>query len=161
MSDKDRRKLQTVTLKLPVEIIKKIDSSLEGKTRSDFIREAILEKLEKEKDVTLSKISRLEMEIEDIKKRLFEIERTINMRISISDIEKELMVVAKDEIDRLIVGTILEKGYVKVMELEKILPIKRRQIVNRLRRIADKTKLVKYIPHEKDGITKAWWLITQ
>ena len=43
MLEKNKKELQTVTLKLPVEIIRKIDSSLEGKTRSDFIREAILD----------------------------------------------------------------------------------------------------------------------
>ena len=157
---KQGEKNQTVCVKLPESLLQKIDSMLSGKTRSEFIREAILEKLSEKDTSVTQKLGSLEAELSELKKRVVTIEQVVFNKQVTKDIRGILMSVAKDDIDSKIIGLLLEKKYVKVSELEKILPIKRRQIANRLKRLSDTTGVVKYISYEKNGITKAWWLIT-
>ena len=157
---KQGEKNQTVCVKLPESLLQKMDSVLSGKTRSEFIREAILEKLSERDRLITQKLSSLEAELGELKKRVITIEQVVLNKQATKDIRGILVMAAKDDIDLKIIDLLLEKKYVKVSELEKILPIKRRQISNRLKRLSDTTGMVKYISYEKNGITKAWWLIT-
>jgi len=159
---KQKEKVQTVCIKLSKNLLDQIDAALSGKSRSEFIREAIIEKLSLSNNnvAIIERLNSLESELYELKEKISIIERELpSTHIKDkADIKSILMASAKDDIDLKIINFLLEKGYVKISELVGILPIKRRQIVNRLRRLSQDTGAIKYITYNKNGVTKAWWL---
>ncbi|MGQ4833419.1 MAG: ribbon-helix-helix domain-containing protein [Candidatus Asgardarchaeia archaeon] len=162
---KQKEKVQTVCIKLSKNLLDQIDAALSGKSRSEFIREAIIEKLSLSNNnaTIMERLNSLESELYELKEKISIIERELpSTHIKDkADIKSILMASARDDIDLKIINFLLEKGYVKISELVGILPIKRRQIVNRLRRLSQDTGAIKYITYNKNGVTKAWWLTSK
>jgi hypothetical protein len=138
--------------------------------RSAFIKEAIIEKLEK---VSNNKEKDLKNEIDQLKSRVIRIERVIKKEALINPTElykenlKQLLnQLCKDETDRIIISKLLEMGGATTKELETVTHLKRRQILNRIKNIATKAeqkfgrKIIQFKGTKNNGKRQAWWIET-
>lgn len=157
----DRDEKITVCIKLSKDLLEKIDSIKEV-SRSEFIRSAILEKLNSTSNSQLSNLVQLHKKIKTLEERLSALELEIKKQQPLKPIsENELFGFCRDDKDRKIISLLLEKGYVKTTELEPILELKRRQITNRIKRLAALSNRIIFIAGYRNGIKKAWWLVKE
>ena len=149
----------TLCIKISERILKKIDA-VKGTSRSDFVRKAILEKLFSSDESSSDKMASLENRIKILERRIDVLEMEIKKKPpSKSSIGDELYRLCKDEKDKQIISLLLKNGYVKTSELEPILQLKRRQITNRLKRLALVSNAILFVPGYKNGVKKAWWIV--
>jgi len=153
-----------VSAKIPEEIYKEILLRIPERERSDFIREAIKEKLEKtprpDKILELeNRMEKIETELTEIKKYLAELEVLTFERGKINP-----HAFCIDEIDHKIVDYLLHYKGATTPELADYIRTNRWLILNRLRKIQKTSKkqlgkpLITYYAGEKQGKRKAWWL---
>jgi hypothetical protein len=157
-------KQATVTAKLPIDLYKELALRIPEGERSNFIRDAITEKLEKtprpDKMTQLEqKISKLETELTNIKRFLTELE--------VLTFEKDKVnphTFCIDETDHKIINHLLNYKGATTPELAAALKTNRWQMLNRLRRIQNRSKkqlgkpVIEYYAGEKSGKKKAWWI---
>jgi hypothetical protein len=157
-------KQATVSAKLPIDLYKELALRIPEGERSNFIRDAITEKLEKtprpDKMTQLEqKISKLEAELTNIKRFLTELE--------VLTFEKDKVnphTFCIDETDHKIVNHLLNYKGATTPELAEALKTNRWQILNRLRRIQNRSKkqlgkpVIEYYAGERSGKKKAWWI---
>jgi hypothetical protein len=157
-------KQATVTAKLPIDLYKELALRIPEGERSNFIRDAIVEKLQKtprpDKIAQLEqKISKLEAELTNIKRLLTELE--------VLTFEKDKVnphAFCIDETDHKIVNHLLNYKGATTPELAEALKTNRWQMLNRLRRIQNRSKkqlgkpVIEYYAGEKSGKKKAWWI---
>jgi len=153
-----------VSAKLPEEVYKELILRVPEGERSNFIRDAILEKLQRvprpDKIFELEeKISRLESDLSEVKRYLVELEVLTYERGKINP-----HTFCIDDIDHKIVNYLLHYRGATTTELADSLGANRWLILNRLRKIQKRSKkqlgksIVEYCPGERSGRRKAWWM---
>jgi len=155
---------KTVTAKISEEVYKEFALRIPEGDRSNFIREAISEKLQKtpkpDKLLAIEKrIDKLESEIEQI-------------RLSLSDLELLTFNHGKndphsfctDETDRKIIDYLMHYKGATTPEIAEYLKCNRWLILNRLQKIQKNSKkkwgkaIIEYCGGERSGKKKAWWI---
>lgn len=157
-------KLTVISAKIPEEVYKELALRVPEGERSSFIREAIIEKLQKvprpNKIFELEqKISKLDTDLSEIKKYLAELELLTYEKGKVNP-----HAFCIDSIDHKIVDYLLHYKGATTSELADFLETNRWLILNRLRRIRSRSKkqlgktVVEYYSGEKSGKRKAWWI---
>ncbi len=153
-----------ISAKLPDELYKELALRIPEGERSTFIREAILEKLEKtpRPDRVLGleqKVNQIENDVNKIKDCLAKLELLTYERGKVNP-----HAFCIDEIDNKIVDYILDHRGATTTELAEFLETNRWLVLNRLRKIERSSKkqlgqpIIDYYPGERTGKRKAWWI---
>jgi DNA-binding protein Fis len=156
--------LTVVSAKIPEEVYNELVLRVPDGERSNFIREAIVEKLREiprpNKILELEKtISRLEADISKIKKSLADLELLTYGKDKVNPHSFCI-----DDIDHKILDHLLHYKGATTSELADLLGTNRWLILNRLRKIKTRSKkqlgepIVEYYPGKKSGKMKAWWI---
>ncbi len=156
--------LTVVSAKIPEEVYKELVLRVPDGERSNFIREAIVEKLREiprpNKIFELErKIVKLEADISEIKKSLAELELLTYEKDKVNP-----HAFCIDDIDHKILDHLLHYKGATTSELADTLGTNRWLILNRLRKIRKRSKkqlgksIIEYYPGEKAGKRKAWWI---
>jgi len=157
-------KLKVVSVKIPEEVYKEMLLRIPEGDRSDFIRDAILEKMQKapkpDKLLELNqRVSKMEKEFSEIRKYLADLELLTYKRG-----ETNPHAFCIDEIDHRIVDYLVHYKGATTPELAEYLKTNRWLALSRLRRIQHASKkqlgksIIEYYPGEKSGKKKAWWI---
>jgi len=157
-------KYTVVSAKLPKDAYKELTLRIPEGERSNFIRDAITEKLEKtprpDKIFQLEqKISKLEAELSEIKRFLTELEV---LTFEKGKVNPHTFCI--DEVDHKIVDYLQNYKGATTPELAEHLKTNRWQMLNRLRRIQKRSKsqlgksIIEYYAGERSGKKKAWWI---
>ena len=157
-------KFTVVSAKIPDEVYKELALRIPEGERSSFIREAIMEKLEKtprpDKILELEqKVKQLTNEINKIKDGLTKLEI-----LTYEGGKVNPHVFCIDETDNKIVNFLLDHRGATTTELAEALETNRWLVLNRLRKIEKTSKkqlgktIIEYCPGEKAGKKKAWWI---
>jgi len=153
-----------VTVKLPEEVYQEIALRIPEGDRSDFIREAIAEKLQKtpkpDKLLALeTRMGHLEEQFGQIKKYLADLDILTFQHGKINPYQY-----ASDELDRKIIEYLMNYKSATTPELADYLKTNRWLVLNRLQKIEKNSKkqagkaIVEYYAGEKSGKKKAWWI---
>jgi len=157
-----------VSAKLPLDVYKELTLRIAEGERSNFIRDAIMEKLEKtprpDKVLQLEqKIGRLEAELSEVKRFLTELEV---LTFEKGKVNPHTFCI--DEVDHKIIDYLLNYKGATTPELAENLQTNRWQMLNRLRRIQKRSKnqlggksVIEYYAGERSGKKKAWWINQQ
>jgi len=157
-------KLISISAKIPEEVYKELVLRVSEGERSNFIREAIIEKLQKiprpDKILELEKrIKKLEDELSNLKKYLADLEILTYERGGVNPHQFCL-----DQIDHKIIDYLIHYKGATTPELAEHTKTNRWLVLNRLRRIQRLSKrqlgkpIVEYYAGEKAGKRKAWWI---
>ena len=157
-------KLAVVSAKIPEELYKELVLRVPEGERSNFIREAILEKLQSvprpDKIFELEqKVNKLEADLSEVKRYLVELEVLTYERGKINP-----HTFCIDDIDHKIVNHLLHYRGATTTDLAESIGVNRWLILNRLRKIEKRSKkqlgksIVEYCPGERSGKRKAWWM---
>ena len=160
-------KLTVVSAKIPEEVYEELILRVPNGQRSNFIREAIVDKLQEiprpDRIFELEKkIRKLGADVSKIKKSLAELE--------LLTYEKDRVnphAFCIDDIDHKILDHLLHYKGATTSELAGILGTNRWLILNRLRKIKKRSKkqlgepIVEYYPGRKSGKMKTWWISEQ
>jgi hypothetical protein len=157
-------KFRMVSAKIPEEVYKELILRVPEGERSGFLRDAILEKLQRiprpDRILELEhRIGKLEAEVSEIKKHLTELEV-----LAYEEGKVNPHVFCIDEMDHKIVDYLLSHQGATTPELAELLKTNRWHVLNRLRRIQKRSKrqlgksVVEYYSGEKMGKRKAWWI---
>jgi metal-responsive CopG/Arc/MetJ family transcriptional regulator len=161
--------LATVTLRIPKELLEELEKKVEPRYRSEYIRQAIIDKLRRESS---SKSMEDQLgDIEELRSRITVIEENLK-RLSTQGIETQipvlLEVIATDDVDRQIIKYILECKSATTKELEKVVDLRRRMILQRIKTIEDRHQekfgksFLKFVRGKgKDGKRQAWRLVEE
>ena len=153
-----------VSAKIPDELYKELALRIPIGERSIFIREAILEKLEKtpRPDRVLEleqKVNQLENEVNKIKDGLAKLEL-----LTYEGDKVNPHAFCIDETDNKIMDYLLDHRGATTTELADFLKTNRWLVLNRLRKIAKTSKkqlgkaVIEYYPGQRHGKRKAWWI---
>lgn len=156
--------LKVISAKIPENVYKEMLLRVPDGDRSDFIRDAIMEKLQKtpKPDRVLAvekRVDRMEMELSEIKKYLADLEL-----LTFDRGKTNPHTFAVDEIDHKIVDYLMHYKGATTPELAEYLKTNRWLVLNRLRKIQKQSKkqlgkqVIEYYPGEKSGKKKAWWM---
>ena len=156
--------VRIVTLKIPDEVYKEMALRIPEGDRSNFIREAIFEKLQKtpkaDKLLALEdRIGKIEQEFNQIRKYLADLELLTFQHGKINPHSYCI-----DEIDHKIMEYLLHYKSATTPELAEYVKTNRWLILNRLRKIQKTSKkqvgksIVEYYAGERSGKKKAWWI---
>ena len=157
-------KLRAFSVKIPEKVYKELILRVPEGERSNFVRDAIMEKLEKtpkpDKILELeNRVSRVESELSEIRKYLADLELLTYGREKANP-----HTFCIDELDHKIVDYLLHYKGATTPELAEYLKTNRWLVLNRLRRIEKTSRkqlgkpIVKYYAGEKSGKKKAWWI---
>jgi hypothetical protein len=164
MGKRKMSKFTVVSAKIPDEVFKELTLRIPEGERSTFIREAILEKLEKtprpDKILELEqKVKQLTNEVNKIKDGLTKLEI---LTYEGGKINPHAFCI--DETDKKIVDYLLDHRGATTTELAEALETNRWLVLNRLRKIEKTSKkqlgkaVIEYCSGEKAGKRKAWWI---
>ena len=153
-----------VTIKLPEEVYQEMALRIPEGDRSNFIREAIGEKLQKtpkaDKLLALEqRMTKLEEQFGQIKKYLSDLEILTFQHGKINPYQ-----FAIDDLDRKIIEYLMNYKSATTPELANFLKINRWLVLNRLQKIEKNSKkqvgkaIIEYYAGEKSGKKKAWWI---
>jgi hypothetical protein len=156
--------LRTVSAKIPDEIYKEMILRVPEGDRSNFIRDAIMDRLQKtprpDRILELEKrLGRLEQEFSEVKKYLADLELLTYGRGKTNPHAFGL-----DETDHKIIDFLMHYKGGTTPELAEYLKTNRWLVLNRLRRIQKMSKkqlgrsIIDYYPGERSGKKKAWWI---
>ncbi len=157
-------KLRVFSVKIPEEVYKELVLRVPEGERSNFVRDAIIEKLEKtpkpDKILELeNRISKVESELSEIRKYLADLELLTYGREKVNP-----HTFCIDELDHKIIDYLLHYKGATTPELAEYLKTNRWLVLNRLRRMERNSRkqlgkpIVKYYAGEKGGKKKAWWI---
>jgi len=157
-------KLKVISAKIPEEVYKEMLLRIPEGQRSDFIRDAILEKLEKtpkpDKILELGeRVSKIEHEFSEIRRYLADLELLTYGRGKTNP-----YTFCIDETDHKIIDYLIHYKGATTPELSDYLKTNRWFVLNRLRRIQRESKkqlgksIVEYYAGERSGKKKAWWI---
>jgi Arc/MetJ-type ribon-helix-helix transcriptional regulator len=157
--------LVTVTVRIPRQLVKDMDSHVERRLRSEYIRQAIQDKLKRgtsQMDAVIPS-----EEIKELRDRISALELTIR-NLDKQGYEKQvpalLEVIAFDDTDRGIINYIVENKSATTKELEKVVSLRRRMILERMKDIENRHQqkfgkpFLKFVRGKRDGKRQAWWL---
>ena len=157
-------KFKMVSAKIPEEVYKELILRVPEGERSEFLREAILEKLQQiprpDRILELEqRIGRLAADVSEIKKHLAELEI-----LAYEEGKVNPHVFCIDEMDHKIIDYLLSHEGATTPELAELLKTNRWHVLNRLRKIQKRSRkqlgrpVVEYYAGEKMGKRKAWWI---
>jgi len=157
-------RLVVVSAKIPEDVYKELLLRIPERERSDFIREAILEKLEKtpraDKVLELeNRMAKVEADVAEIKKSLTDLEV---LTFEHGKVNPHTFCI--DEIDHKIIDYLLHYRIATTPELAEYTKTNRWLVLNRLRKMQKTSKkqlghpILTYYPGEKQGKRKAWSL---
>lgn len=160
----ENSKLRTISVKIPEEVYKEMILRVPEGERSSFIREAIMEKLQKtpkpDKILELEqRLNKMEKEFAQIRKYLADLELLTYERGKTNP-----HTFCIDEIDHKIIDYLIHYKGGTTPELAEYLKTNRWLILNRLRRVQKQSKkqlgksIIDYYAGEKSGKKKAWWI---
>jgi len=156
--------LRVISAKVPDEVYKEMILRVPEGDRSNFVRDAIAEKLQKtpKPDRVLEleqRVGKMEKELSEVRKYLADLELLTYNRGKI-DPHSFCM----DETDQKIMDYLMHYKGATTPELAEYLKTNRWLVLNRLRRI-EKTSMkqlgksaIEYYSGEKSGKKKAWWI---
>jgi Arc/MetJ-type ribon-helix-helix transcriptional regulator len=155
---------RVVSAKIPQQIYEEMILRVPEGNRSDFIREAIMEKLQKtprpDKVLNLEKrMDRMEKELAEIKKYLADLEL-----LTYGQGKANPHTFGMDETDHKLIDYLIHYKGATTPELADYLKTNRWLVLNRLRRIQKTSRkqlgktVIEYYPGEKSGKKKAWWI---
>jgi hypothetical protein len=153
-----------VSAKIPGDVYKEMLLRVPDGVRSEFIRDAIMDKLQKtprpDKILDMEKrVDKIEKELAEIRKYLADLELLTYDRGQTNP-----HTFAVDEIDHKIIDYLTHYKGATTPELAEYLKTNRWLVLNRLRRIQRLSKkqlgkqVIDYYPGEKSGKKKAWWI---
>ena len=153
-----------ISAKIPYKVYTELTLRIPVGERSIFIREAILEKLEKtpRPDHILlleQKVNQLENEINKIKDGLAKLEL-----LTYEDGKVNPHTFCIDETDNKLIDYLIDHRGATTTELADFLETNRWLVLNRLRKIEKSSKkqlgkpIIDYYPGERAGKRKAWWI---
>jgi Arc/MetJ-type ribon-helix-helix transcriptional regulator len=157
-------KVRVVSVKISEEVYKEMVLRVPEGDRSNFIRDAILEKLQKtpkpDKILELEqRMGKMEGEFSEIKKYLTNLELLTYDRGKTNP-----YTFGVDETDHKIIDYLIHYKGATTPELAEYLKTNRWMVLNRLRRIQKTSRkqlgksIIEYYPGEKSGKKKAWWI---
>ena len=156
--------VRVVSLKLPEEVYKEMVLRVPEGDRSNFIREAIMEKLQKtpkaDKLLELEeRMSKIEESVGEVRKYLADLELLTYQHGRINP-----HTFCIDETDHQIMDYLLHYKGATTPELAEYTNTNRWLVLNRLRKIQRSSKkqfgksIIEYYSGEKSGKKKAWWI---
>lgn len=156
--------LRVVSAKIPDEVYKEMVLRVPEGDRSNFIRDAIMEKLQKtpKPDRILElegRFSKMEKEFSEIKKYLADLELLTYERGKTNP-----HAFGMDETDHKMIDYLVHYKGATTPELADYLKTNRWLVLNRLRRLQKTSKkqlgksIIEYYAGEKSGKKKAWWI---
>jgi len=157
-------KLVVVSVKIPENLYKELAIRIPEGERSNFIRDAIMEKLQN--TPRPDKILELEQKIGNLENSLSEIRKYL-AELEILTFEKGKMnphAFCIDDLDHKIVDYLLNYKGATTSELSAFLGTNRWMILNRLKRIQKRSKkqlgksIIEFYGGERSGKKKAWWI---
>jgi len=157
-------KFRVVSAKLPEEVYNEMVLRIPEGDRSNFIREAIINKLQKtpkpDKLLELeAKMFKIENDFQEIRKHLADLEL-----LTFNDGQINPHVFCIDEIDHKIIDFLIHYQGATTPELADYIKTNRWLVLNRLRKLQRKSKkqlgesIIFYCAGEKSGKKKAWWI---
>ena len=155
---------KTISAKLPPELYREMQLRIPEGDRSNFIRQAILEKLEKtpkpDKVLALEeRMGKLEQQLTEIRKALADLEILTYGHDRVNPHSFCL-----DEVDHKIVDYLVHYKGATTPELADYVKVNRWLVLNRLRKIQKTSRkqhgkpVIDYYAGEKSGKKKAWWM---
>jgi Arc/MetJ-type ribon-helix-helix transcriptional regulator len=155
---------RVVSAKIPEEVYKEMTLRVPEGNRSDFIRDAIMEKLQKtprpDKVSDLEKrMTNMEEELSKIKKYLADLEL-----LTYGQEKTNPHTFGMDETDHKLIDYLIHYKGATTPELADYMKTNRWLVLNRLRRIQKTSRkqlgkpVIEYYPGEKSGKKKAWWM---
>jgi Arc/MetJ-type ribon-helix-helix transcriptional regulator len=155
---------RVVSAKIPEEVYKEMTLRVPEGNRSDFIRDAIMEKLQKtprpDKVSDLEKrMTNMEEELSKIKKYLADLEL-----LTYGQEKTNPHTFGMDETDHKLIDYLIHYKGATTPELANYMKTNRWLVLNRLRRIQKTSRkqlgkpVIEYYPGEKSGKKKAWWM---
>ena len=156
--------VRIVTVKIPEEVYQEMALRIPEGDRSNFIREAISEKLQKtpkaDKLLALEeRMKKIEQEFGQIRKYLADLELLTFQHGKINPHSYCI-----DELDHKIIEYLLNYKSATTPELATYVKTNRWLILNRLRKIQRNSKkqvgkpIIEYYAGERSGKKKAWWI---
>jgi hypothetical protein len=156
--------LRVVSAKIPEEVYKEMALRVPEGDRSNFIRDAITEKLQQtpkpDKIFELEhRLGRIEKEFSEIKKYLADLELLTYERGKTNP-----HAFGMDELDHKMIDYLMHYKGATTPELADYLKTNRWLVLNRLRRMQKASRkqlgksIIEYYPGEKSGKKKAWWI---
>jgi hypothetical protein len=156
--------LRTVSAKIPEGVYKEMVLRVPEGDRSNFIRDAVMEKLEKtpkpDKILELEhRLSRVEKEFSEIKKYLADLELLTYERGRTNP-----HTFGTDEMDHRMIDYLVHYKGATTPELAEFLKTNRWLVLNRLRRIQKSSRkqlgksVIDYCAGDRSGKKKAWWI---
>ena len=157
-------KLRVISAKIPDEVYKEMILRVPEGERSRFIRDAIMEKLQKtpkpDKILELEgRLGKMEKEFAQIRKYLADLELLTYERG-----KTDPHMFCMDEIDHKVINYLIHYKGATTPELAEYLKTNRWLILNRLRKIQKKSRtqlgksIIDYYSGEKSGKKRAWWI---
>ena len=157
-------KVRVISVKVPEEVYKEMVLRVPEGDRSNFIREAIMEKLQKtpkaDKLLELQeRMSKIEHEFGEVRKYLADLELLTYQHGKINP-----HTLCIDETDHKIIDYLLHYKGATTPELAEYMKTNRWLILNKLRKIQRNSKkqfgkpIIDYYAGEKSGKKKAWWI---
>lgn len=157
-------KFRVVSASLPEEVYNEMVLRIPEGDRSNFIREAIINKLQKtpkpDKLLELeAKMFKIESDFQEIRKHLADLEL-----LTFNDGQINPHVFCIDEIDHKIIDFLIHYQGATTPELADYIKTNRWLVLNRLRKLQRKSKkqlgeaIIFYCAGEKSGKKKAWWI---
>ena len=156
---------QTIlTVKIPRKLLEELELRIPKGSRSDFVREAIEEKLQKIPITT--RIEKIEKKIEQIEDEIGKIKKVL-VEFDVLTGEKEKInpySFCRDEIDKEIVEVLLRLGGATTSEIAKQTGKNRWLILNRLKKLSQTSEkrfgkpLIHFLAVERMGKKRAWWI---
>jgi len=157
-------KVRVISIKISEDVYKEMLLRVSEGERSNFIRDAILEKLQKtpkpDKILELEqRMSKMESAFSEIRKYLADLELLTYERGKINP-----HTFCIDEIDHKILDYLVHYKGATTPELAEYMKTNRWLVLNRLRRIQKVSRkqlgksIIEYYPGEKSGKKKAWWI---
>ena len=156
--------VRVVSVKVSEEVYQELVLRIPEGGRSDFIREAIMEKLQKtpktDKLLELEeRMGKIEQSVGEVRKYLADLELLTYQHGKINP-----HTFCIDEIDHKIVDYLLHYKGATTPEIAEYVKTNRWLVLNRLRKIQRSSKkqfgkaIIEYYAGEKSGKKKAWWI---
>ena len=156
--------MRVISVKIPEEVYREMALRVPEGDRSNFVREAISEKLEKtpkaDKLLALEeRMGRIEAEFGQIRKYLADLE-LLTFQHGVTNPHSFCI----DEVDHKIMEYLMHYKGATTPELAEYLKTNRWLVLNRLRRIQKASRkqagksVIEYYAGERSGKKKAWWI---
>ena len=160
-------KYAAISAKIPDEVYKELRLRIPEGERSNFIREAIMEKLQS--IPRTDKVLELETRIKSLEVGLAEIKRYLT-ELEVLTFEKGKVnphTFCTDETDHKIVDYLLNYKGATTTEIADYLKTNRWHILSKLRKLQRRSKtqlgksIIEYYSAERLGKKRAWWLVPE